>query len=273
MDHIITAVFAPGQRQTVAAEPLFQWAYGQILRLEGLDLPQAYQVDFSNFEFCGESIPQIGGPDGVPVPVEVLATGAPVYAFVWAQNETAGRTWCRVEIRVIPRPVPDLDTPNPEEESAIAEAIAALNDGVDAAEAQAVLAESWAVGGTGTREGEDTNNAKYWAEQAQGGGGGGGGTTDYNALSNRPAINGHTLQGDQTAAQLGLATPSDIPAVPTKTSELSNDSGFVNAAGAAAAAPVKSVNGKTGEVVLSAADVGAGTYSKPAGGIPAAGLE
>lgn len=28
-------------------------------------------------------------------------------------------------------------------------------------------AQSWAVGGTGTREGEDTNNAKYWAEHAQ----------------------------------------------------------------------------------------------------------
>lgn len=28
-------------------------------------------------------------------------------------------------------------------------------------------AQSWAVGGTGTREGEDTNNAKYWAAQAQ----------------------------------------------------------------------------------------------------------
>lgn len=28
-------------------------------------------------------------------------------------------------------------------------------------------AESWAVGGTGTREGENTNNAKYWAQQAE----------------------------------------------------------------------------------------------------------
>lgn len=28
-------------------------------------------------------------------------------------------------------------------------------------------AESWAVGGTGTRPGEDTDNAKYWAQQAQ----------------------------------------------------------------------------------------------------------
>ena len=65
-------------------------------------------------------------------------------------------------------------------------------------------------------------------------GGGSGGTTDYNQLTNRPAINGHTLTGNQTARQLGLATPSDIPAV-----------------------PVQSVNGKTGAVVLDAADVGA----------------
>lgn len=34
-------------------------------------------------------------------------------------------------------------------------------------------AQSWAVGGTGAREGEDTNNAKYWAKQAQQAAGGG----------------------------------------------------------------------------------------------------
>lgn len=36
-----------------------------------------------------------------------------------------------------------------------------------AAAASATLSESWAVGGTGSREGEDTNNAKYYCEQAQ----------------------------------------------------------------------------------------------------------
>lgn len=45
--------------------------------------------------------------------------------------------------------------------------------------------------------------------------------------------------------------------IPSKTSDLTNDSGFVDAAGAAAAAPVQSVNGKTGAVVLDATDVGA----------------
>ena len=36
-----------------------------------------------------------------------------------------------------------------------------------AAQSASVYAESWAVGGTGTREGEDTNNSKYWSEQAR----------------------------------------------------------------------------------------------------------
>lgn len=50
-----------------------------------------------------------------------------------------------------------------------------------AAAGRAQTAQSWAVGGTGSREGEDTNNAKYWAEQAeqaaQGGGSGSDGAT------------------------------------------------------------------------------------------------
>lgn len=37
----------------------------------------------------------------------------------------------------------------------------------------ALSAKSWAVGGTGTRAGEDTNNAQFWAQQAAGAAGGG----------------------------------------------------------------------------------------------------
>ena len=36
------------------------------------------------------------------------------------------------------------------------------------------------------------------------GGGGGGGTTNYNALSNKPQINGVTLTGNKTAQDLGI---------------------------------------------------------------------
>lgn len=51
------------------------------------------------------------------------------------------------------------------------------------------------------------------------------------------------------------------PTIPSKTSELDNDLGFVDAAGASTAAPVQSVNTKTGAVVLTQDDIGNGvTY-------------
>lgn len=52
-------------------------------------------------------------------------------------------------------------------------------------------------------------------------GGGGGGTGDYQDLINKPKINSVILSGNKTTAQLGL---------PTKTSDLTNDSGFITSA-------------------------------------------
>lgn len=129
------------------------------------------------------------------------------------------------------------------------------------------------AGTAGQVLGLDSSLNPVWVNQS-----GGGGATNYNDLSNKPQIEGVTLSGNKTAAELGLAKASDIPAVPvqsvngktgavdlsasdvgalpssteipSKTSDLTNDSGFVNAAGAAAAAPVQSVNGSTGAVTV-----------------------
>ena len=163
MSNIITVAFAEGQIEAVAAEALEQWAYGQKLKFVGLELPANYQVDFSNWEFCGDSIPRIGDTDGVSVPTEVLTSGRNVYAFVWIQTAGAGRRPYRATIRVIPGPMPDPGTPSPEEESALAQAIEALNEhGEDA--------EAWAVGernGAPVEENDPAyhNNAKWYAEQ------------------------------------------------------------------------------------------------------------
>ena len=51
-----------------------------------------------------------------------------------------------------------------------------------------------------------------------------GGTSDYADLNNKPGINSVTLSGNKTAAQLGLAAAGDVP---TKTSQLQNDAGFL----------------------------------------------
>ena len=53
-------------------------------------------------------------------------------------------------------------------------------------------------------------------------------------------------------------TGTVVLSIPSDTSDLTNTAGFVDAAGAAAAAPVQSVNSQTGAVVLGKSDVGLG---------------
>ena len=84
----------------------------------------------------------------------------------------------------------------------------------------------------------------------------------YDDLIGKPPIPSKTSELDNdsgfitNAALTPYAKTADVP---TKTSQLNNDSGFVDAAGASAAAPVQSVNAKTGSVVLTQDDVGNGT--------------
>ena len=66
-----------------------------------------------------------------------------------------------------------------------------------------------------------------------------------------------SVNGQQGAVVLDAADVGALPdstVIPDSTSDLINDSGFVNAAGAAAAAPVQSVNGQTGAVSISIPD-------------------
>ena len=71
------------------------------------------------------------------------------------------------------------------------------------------------------------------------------------------SVNGQTGAVVLDAGDVG-ALP-DTTAIPSDTSDLTNNAGFVDAAGAAAAAPVQSVNSQTGAVVLGKSDVGLGS--------------
>lgn len=84
----------------------------------------------------------------------------------------------------------------------------------------------------------------------------------YDDLTGKPTIPSKTSELDNDSGFItnaALAPYAKTADVPTKTSQLNNDSGFVDAAGASAAAPVQSVNAKTGAVVLTQDDVGDGT--------------
>lgn len=68
-----------------------------------------------------------------------------------------------------------------------------------AARDSAVLAQSWAVGETGTREGENTDNARYWAQQAHMAAGGG--VVSFNGRTGSVI----PKKGDYTASDVGAA--------------------------------------------------------------------
>ena len=385
--NVTTAVFAEGCNAATASPSLVQWDRGQKLVLDGLTLPASYQVEFSGGGTV-RTVPMIGDQTGVEIPNVLLQSSHPITAYIVlheGENDRESEYW--VTIYVKPRQAPVTTDPDPEQADIIDQTIAAANAAKDAAEGFAADAEAasqaiqdMTVSATTLSPGspatvQKTVDPETGAVNLAFGvprgadGGGSGGTSDYHDLSNKPSIEGTTLDGNLSASDLGLAKTTDIPSVPVqsvagKTGDVTLDGGDVgfNAQGSYSsgtvgaelsdlkteisakpdidlgitgatagtyakvktvdgsgkptsweygaggggggtsdytdltnkpqiegvtlsgnksasdlglakasdipAVPVQSVNGKTGAVVLSASDVGAGTYSKPSSGIP-----
>lgn len=133
--NIVKASF--GGLREVATAPLWQWDYGQILRITGLDLPQAFEVHFSNSRKSGETITQIGTDSQVVIPDMYLTSGADIYCFIFLHDGlTDGETEYVIKIPVRERPEPSDIEPTPEQQDVITEAIAALNAAVAQCDAQ-----------------------------------------------------------------------------------------------------------------------------------------
>lgn len=170
---MITAVFA-NNSDAADATGLWQYDYGQVLRIQGLSLPKAVKVDFSLSETGSESVPRVGiTKDGVtdtPIPDSMLENGDTtmdydIYAFVYLEDETSGKTTNRITMPVKSRPKPQaFDTP--EDAQLFRDAIAAVNESADRAETAEKLAESWAHGHEDYPEREE-DNSKYYAGQAK----------------------------------------------------------------------------------------------------------
>lgn len=134
MLNVITAKFCSGSNQTWTAEA-WQYDYGQVLQIEGLELPDAYEVHFSNTPINGNAKPQIGNAEGVEIPDEYFESGEPIYAWLFLhQGEDDGETEKMVTIPIKKRSKEVNEQPTPVEQSAITQAIAALNIAVEKAE-------------------------------------------------------------------------------------------------------------------------------------------
>ena len=116
-------------RYTVTA-PIVKEDYGLKLKIEGVELPSTYQVDFSNNENSGSSVTMIGNADGVLIPAQFIKSGKDVFAFLYHVGEDYGRTVYKFRIPNKLRPGRTSETPTPEEQSVIDQAISALNSAV-----------------------------------------------------------------------------------------------------------------------------------------------
>lgn len=178
MSRVITANFA-GQT-FVTTERLWKGDYGQVLAVQGLELPAYYEVHFASSK---NGTPQvvIGTPTGIEIPNKFLMVAGYIYAwFFLHEEEDDGETKYQIKIPVEDKGIP-IDQETPEDKTAVQQAIEALNEETGKAEAAteeaeqhkqaaedaAVLAESWAIGGTNTRKGEEIDNAKFYAQMAQ----------------------------------------------------------------------------------------------------------
>lgn len=128
MDNVIIANFN-GHLHAVT-DPLWRYDEGMRLQFEGVDLPAAYQVHFSN-EKDGDAIPVYGDETGAEIPYELLEDGYNVYAWVYVTGDGYGRTKCVAQIPVMIKARPSEEEPSPVQQSALDEAINAVNEAAE----------------------------------------------------------------------------------------------------------------------------------------------
>lgn len=165
---MVTAVFNCGDYARTVE--IWQWDYGQVLRIQGLSLPAAVEIHFALQESGGESVTRIGvtkdGITDVTIPDSLLdndgtAQRYSIYAFIYLANGDSGQTIKKITIPVKSRPKPQpFDTP--EDAQLFREAIKAVNDAADRADASEKLAEGWAHGREDMPERAE-DNAMYYA--------------------------------------------------------------------------------------------------------------
>lgn len=171
---MVIVAFKPGEKEISKYEELDQYDYGQILRIQGLNLPPAVEIHFALQKTGGTSKNRIGitkdGVTDVPIPDSMLENedetkDYDIYAFIYITDETSGQTEYRIALKVKARPKPEIpgggDNPD-----IFHEAVEAVSKAMEAAAESERRAEGWAHGREDLPE-RLQDNAKYYSEQAR----------------------------------------------------------------------------------------------------------
>ena len=171
MRKITTAVFEPGST-TANVYGLWQYDYGQTLRIQGLNLPSAVEIHFSLQETGGTSVMRVGvtkdGVTDVIIPDSMLENdGATrnyeMFAFVYLTDVTSGQTEYKIKLQVKSRPKPEVPGGG-EKPDIFHEAVQKVKESADQAAESEKQAEGWAHGREDLPE-RAQDNAKYYSDQ------------------------------------------------------------------------------------------------------------
>ena len=140
---------------------LIQYNYGQILRIHGLDLPPAVEIQFSYREKGGTTENRIGttkdGITEVQIPDKMLKNNGTtqdyaIWVFIYVTDETSGNTVYRIKLYVDSRPAPGKISEDSDESHILDEAVNAVNAAADRAETAEAEARSAADSATAAAE-------------------------------------------------------------------------------------------------------------------------
>ena len=115
-NNINIARFDAGSNKAKARD-IWQWDYGQILRIQGLPLPSAVEIHFSLNEHGGEAVRRIGitkdGVTDVVIPDSMVENESAYgdsykfYAYIYLTDEESGQTEYEIECVVKTRSKPE----------------------------------------------------------------------------------------------------------------------------------------------------------------------
>lgn len=132
-NRIAIAKFINGDK-IAHTESIWQYDYGQELKLEGLDLPSAFEVHFAK-ELHGNAVTSLYNSGSALIPDQLIQTPGTLFAWVYLHDtESDGETEYTIVIDVKKRAKPSHETPTPAQQSEIEQLIATLETAVEESE-------------------------------------------------------------------------------------------------------------------------------------------
>ena len=115
---------------TTKTKTVYQYNSGMVLKFNDLELPNTFQVDFSNDEI-GQSVSKLGSNNEVVIPEQFFVPGSTIHAWIVLTGEDYRVTTYHVVIPISVRATPTNIQPTPDQRTIIDDAIYALNTAVE----------------------------------------------------------------------------------------------------------------------------------------------